>query len=92
MERQSGKSLADTLSLKLGRLGKTDIKLQNMRTIYKVHKFFKDISEQSKHFRNTNLKLQRYNDCNMWRPCGLIVRHMGSIPDCICMQIFPFTD
>jgi hypothetical protein len=55
MEDQSDRSSAVTMPIKLGRLGKSDIRSQNKRTIYNVCKFFKDIFEQPEHFSNTNV-------------------------------------
>jgi hypothetical protein len=46
MEDQPDRSSAVTTPVKLGRLGKSDIRSQNKRTIYNVYKFFKNISEQ----------------------------------------------
>jgi hypothetical protein len=55
MEDQPDRSSAVTMPVKLGRLGKFDIRSQNKRTIYNVDKFFKEISEQPEHFSNINV-------------------------------------
>jgi hypothetical protein len=55
MEDQPDRSSAVTTTVRLGRLGKSDIRSQNKRTIYNVYKFFKDISEQPEHFGNINV-------------------------------------
>jgi hypothetical protein len=55
MEDQPDRSSAVTTPVKLGRLGKSDIRSQNKRTIYNVYKFFKDISEEPEHFSNINV-------------------------------------
>jgi hypothetical protein len=54
MEDQLDRSSAVTMPVKVGRLGKSDIRSQNKRTIYNVYKFFKDISEEPEHFSNIN--------------------------------------
>jgi hypothetical protein len=51
MEDQPDGSSAVTMPVKVGRLGKSDIKSHNKRTVYNVYKFFKDISEQPEHFQ-----------------------------------------
>jgi hypothetical protein len=55
MEDHPDRSSAVTMPVKLGRLGKSDNRSQNKRTIYNVDKFFKDISEQPEHFSNINV-------------------------------------
>jgi hypothetical protein len=44
-----------TTPMKLDRLQKSDIRSQNKRTVYNVHKFFKDIYEQPAHFSDINV-------------------------------------
>jgi hypothetical protein len=55
MEDQPDRSSAVKTPVKLGRLGKSDIRSQNKRTIYNVYKFFKGISEQPEQFGNINI-------------------------------------
>jgi hypothetical protein len=55
MEDQPETSSALKTPAKRRRLGKSYIRGQNKRTIYNVHKFFKDISLQPEHFSNINL-------------------------------------
>jgi transposase len=55
MEDQPDRSSAVTTPVKVGRLGISDIRSQNKRTVYNVYKFFKDISEQPEHFSNINV-------------------------------------
>jgi hypothetical protein len=55
MEDQPDRSSAVTTPVKLGRLGKSDIRSQNKRTIYNAYKFFKAICEQPEHFSNINV-------------------------------------
>jgi hypothetical protein len=45
---------AVTTPVKLGRLGKSDIRKQSTRTAYNVYKFLKDISEQPANFSDIN--------------------------------------
>lgn len=55
MEDQSETSSGLTKPAKLERFGRSDIRSQNKRIIYNVYKFFKDMSEQPKHFSNINV-------------------------------------
>jgi hypothetical protein len=69
MEGQPDRSAAVTTPVRLGRLGNSDIRSQNKRTIYNVYKFFKDISEQPEHFSNINVhKTQEITvkACGIW--------------------------
>jgi hypothetical protein len=54
MEDQPDKSSTVTTPVKVGRLGISDIRSQNKRTIYNVYEFFKDSSEEPEHFSNIN--------------------------------------
>jgi hypothetical protein len=55
MGDQAEMSSAITTPVKLGRLGNSDFRHQNKKTIYNVCKFFKDISQQPEYFSNINV-------------------------------------
>jgi hypothetical protein len=81
MEDQPEGSSAVTTPVKLGRLGKSDIRIQNKRTIYNVYKFFEDISEQPEHFSNINVhKTQEITV----KPCGV---HCSTVQK-VCNEAF----
>jgi hypothetical protein len=56
MKDQPDKSSAVTTPVKVGRLGKSDIRNLNKRTIYNVYEFFKDIYEEPEHSSNINFQ------------------------------------
>jgi hypothetical protein len=81
MEDQPDKSSAVTAPVKVGRLGKSDIRSQNKRAIYNVYKFFKDISEQPEHFSNINFhKTQEITA----KACGV---HRSTVQE-VCNEAF----
>jgi hypothetical protein len=82
MEDQPDRSSSVTTPVKLGRLGKSDIRSQNKRTIYNVYKFFKDISEQPEHFSNNiNVHKTQYITA---KACGV---HRSTVQK-VCKESF----